>query len=145
MESIHGQRNIYPFLSRIMNVRYNDGSPHGLLMYIHYYIDNDDNLRIKDDKKSYNVVDKLELLFIECKFIASKRGKNIIIPKVMKKSETFKLIQYCFVRNPDTDTYFSMPFNVLTEEEVSIHKKFFIETIFEELESVVYSPDRISY
>lgn len=99
--------------------------------YIRYFSD----LTLTDGNL-FKIKNELQFFFNECKFIAKKRGKDIIIPKVMKYTEIVKYIEYFFVIDIDFEA------ELIYQKE---YQKKFIETIFDELQSVVYSPKRISY
>ena len=103
---------------------------------MHRYIKYFSYLEIDDDESSFAVKNKLKIFFNECKFIAKKRGKDITVPEVMKYTDICKYIDYFIVRNTDTDA------DLMYRKE---YQKKFVETIFDELQSVVYSRERISY
>lgn len=103
---------------------------------MHRYIKYFSYLEIDDDSSSFAVKNMLKIFFNECKFIAKKRGKDITVPEVMKYTDICKYIDYCIVSNTDTDA------DLMYRKE---YQKKFVETIFDELQSVVYSRERISY
>lgn len=103
---------------------------------MHRYIKYFSYLEIDDDESSFAVRNKLKIFFNECKFIAKKRGKDITVPEVMKYTDICKYIDYFIVSNTDADA------DLMYRKE---YQKRFSETIFDELQSVVYSPERISY
>ena len=88
----------------------------------------------KANKLSFPIQCELKFFFDECKFIAKKRGKDITVPEVMKYTDIVKYIDYFFVIDTDFEA------ELIYQKE---YQKRFSDTIFDELQSVVYSPDRI--
>ena len=113
---------------------------HGINFYIK---ENKDILRIENDSKSFKIINKLKIFFDNCSMIAKMRGETIIIPKVMRYTEIMKYIKYCIVKN--TDIYIPSDTDIyIPSEEDLEYQKYFINTISDELYSIVFSPDRIS-
>ena len=138
----------------------------GILRRIH--LENRDNYiyTIKNKSRRYfKVSKKIKLFFDNCSIIAKVRGEeDIIIPEIMNNADIMKYVwickKYCFV-NDKTDQY--VPYipieedleyqkyliDTIREELDSIvlrkKKKYFIDTMQEELYSIVLSPDRIKY
>jgi hypothetical protein len=104
----------------------------GIILFIKT---NKDILRVENDVRFIKIINELKILFDNCSMIAKMRGEDIIIPEVMKYTEIMRYLKYCFVK--DTDIY-------IPNEEDLEYQKYFIDTISNELYSVVFSPDRIS-
>ena len=101
-----------------------------------YIKKNKDILRVENDSKSFKIINELKIFFDNCKSIAKIRGEDIIIPEVMKYTEIMRYLKYCIYEK--SDIYY------IPNEEDLKYKKYFIETIWDELYSIILGPDRMS-
>ena len=99
-----------------------------------FFKENKDSLRVENNAKLFKIINELKIFFDNCRMIAKMRGEDIIIPEVMNYTEIMQYFKYCFVK--DTDIY-------IPNEEDLEYQKYFIDTIRDELYSVVLSPDKI--
>ena len=142
------RREVYPSINKKLDVHFfvssflfNQNtnvkiSKAEILRGINFYIkENKDILRIENDSKSFKIINELKNFFDNCRLIAKMRGEDIIIPEIMKYVEIMKYLKYCIVK--DTDIY-------IPNEEDLEYQKYFIDTVRDELYSIVLSPDRIS-
>ena len=103
---------------------------------IEYLEENKDVLKVENDKRSFKVINELRIFFENCLFVAYSREEYIYIPPIMCYSQLTQYIKYCIIL--PIDIYYH-------SDEYLKNQKKFINIITEELFSVIFCIENISY
>ena len=103
---------------------------------IEYLEKNKDILIVENDKRSFKLINELRFFFENCLFVAYSREEYINIPSIMSYSHLTQYLKYCIILPIDIYYY---------SEKYLENQKKFINTISDELFSVIYPIENISY